>query len=176
MPESIKTARYEDRPSSKLSIGDYFTQHVVWVLLPFIGFAAGLGLRKLTKLPILEQPQNATNIFRKAEVKAAERAMANESNHYVMRNGEFWGLGAGGAVGTYRLWRANTKQQLEVDQVAKDVEKLRDMESTNSHLEKENGRLRQQIKFTERHTARTGATHADRALGSKGESTEIARH
>lgn len=162
MPESFKTQRYEDRPSSKLGVGDYIAKHVVWLFLPLIGFAAGFALRKVTKLPFLEKSGNTISdlMMNKSQRDAVHHAVT-QSGHYVMRRGEVWGGGLGGMYGTYRLWRANTAEQLEVDKINKTTEKLREMESATDYLTNENEQLRQQIRFSDRHKPQ-GTLHAEK--------------
>ena len=169
MPERFKTQRYEDRESSKVGPWEYVTKHVVFLLLPFIGFGVGLALRKTTNIPFLEAPQG---LFGKSAKQVAK--MAKETGQYVMRRGEAMGMGLGGIYGTYRLWSANTKEQLEVDKIAVDVEKLRGMESGNQYLARENEQLRQQIRFTERHTPQA-ATYAAQVEAGKENTADQAR-
>ena len=138
MPESFKTEKYEDRPSNKLGVMDYFTKQAVWTLVPFIGFGVGLAARKITKIPMLEQPSSPANFFLGKENRKTLREMADNSGKYVMRNGEAWGLGLGGFLAAYRLWGNNTKQQLEIDQLTTDITALRAMESPNAYLQREN--------------------------------------
>ena len=170
MPESFKTQRYEDRPSSKLGIGDYVTKHVVWLFLPFAGFAAGFALRKVTKLPFLEKSSSSITdlMMTKSQRDAVHKAVV-ESGQYVMRRGEAWGAGLGAMYGAYRLWRANTTEQLEVDKISKATVKLRDMESATAYLTNENEQLREQIRFSDRHQSQ-GASHAEKiATGHESE-------
>lgn len=159
MPESFKTQRYEDRPSSKLGFSEYLSQHVVWLFLPVAGFLAGLGLRKVTRIPMLEEvSQGLGGILDSKASRDALRQEANAAGSYIPRKAEMWGGLLGGAYGAFRLWRANTKQQLEVDTLSKDVEALRGMESANAHLAIENEQLAKQIRFSDRH-ARPAASH-----------------
>jgi hypothetical protein len=169
MPERFKTQRYEERESSKVGLWEYVTKHVPFVLLPFVGFAAGLALRKTTKIPFLEAPQG---MFGKTAKDVA--AAAAQTGQYVMRRAEGWGLLLGGAYSTYHLWSSNTKEQLEVEKITADVEKLRGMESGSQYLARENEQLRQQIRFSERHEPH-GASHASHVEASKENAAEAAR-
>ncbi len=155
MSESFKTEKYEDRPSSKLGVVNYFKDHMVWALLPFIGFGAGLGLRKLIKLPMLEMPGNPLSFLMSKEAKAEALKEVNKAAGYIPRRAEMAGLSLGGVYGTFRLWRGNTKQQMEVDHVAQAVTELRGIESGNQFLQAENAHLKQQMRFTDRHQPRT---------------------
>ena len=174
MPESFKTKRYEDRESSKLGLGDYFKSHVVWVLLPFIGAATGFGLRKVTKLSVLENFSNPFGLLMSKQGRAEFQEMAVRGGQFAMRRGEAWGLAIGGMISAFHLWSTNTKQQLEVDQIAKDVEALRSMESPTAYLKNENEQLRQQTRFSERHASQA-ASHAHQVVADKENSAETQR-
>lgn len=174
MPESFKTSRYEDRASSKIGFAGYLTQHVPFVLAPLIGFVAGIGLRKTTKIPLLEEvAEGGFGAVRSKASREALRNAANASANYIMRKAEAWGVGLGGMIATFHLWRSNTKQQLEVEQVNKAVESLRGMESANQFLQQENTQLRHQIKYFERHQA--SGSHASRLEASREEAGDIQR-
>ncbi len=175
MPESFKTQRYEERESSKLGIADYFKSHVLFgVLPPFIGGAIGLGLRKVTKLPALEKFSNPLGLFMSKQGRAEFQKLVAQGGQFAMRRGEAWGLGIGAMISAFHLWSTNTKQQLEVDKITKDVEALREMESGNAYLKKESEQLQRQIKFTDRHASR-GVSHVDHAAESKEAANEVAR-
>lgn len=162
MPESLRTQSYEDRPSSKLGVMDYIKNSVVYVLMPVVGIAVGLGLRKTTRLSVLEQPyEGISGMFRDGVTRQKMIDKANALKSYYPRQAEVWGLGVGGFFGAYKLWTNTTKMQLDVNQVVSSVETLRGMESANQFLERENRQLRQQLGFSERH-APTGASHAER--------------
>jgi hypothetical protein len=127
MPERLKTQSYEDRASSKIGVWDYFTKHVTWVLAPFAGMGVGHVLRRATKLSLLEGMSMIAGLKR----------------------GEAWGLGLGSMLAAYHLWKNNTTEQLQVDEIARDVEALRAMESSNSYLRRENEQLQRQLRFGE---------------------------
>jgi hypothetical protein len=55
MPENLKTERYEDRLSGKIGVVDYIANKAIWMLLPIVGFAGGLLLKTITKIPMLDQ-------------------------------------------------------------------------------------------------------------------------
>lgn len=138
MPESLKLPSYEERASSQLGVGDYLKKHVVSLLLPVVGFAAGLGLRKLIKHPMLDAPYVFPLFTPKAMRDAVE---AGAQGQYVWRNAESWGLKAGGVWGLYSLWRDRAKAQYSIDDVRSKVARLGAYESTNHYLARENAEL-----------------------------------
>ena len=162
MPESFRTRSYAERPSSQLGVMDYVKNSVIYVLMPVVGVAVGLGLRKTTKLNILQQPyEGIKGIFHDGVTRQGLVNAANAAKNYIPRQAEAWGFGIGAFFGAYKLWTNTAKMQMDVNQVTESVQKLRGMESANQFLARENEQLRQQLSFSERH-APAGAGHADR--------------
>lgn len=149
MSERLKIRSYDERDSSKLGVGDYIKKHVISIFLPFIGFGVGFGLRKITKLQWLEQPY-VFPFYTPRVVRAGVEESAKITGQYVGRNAETWGMKIGAFWGVYNLWRDKRKSQYGIDDVAKRVEQLKQFESANSYLARENEELRQQITFLDR--------------------------
>lgn len=170
MPESFRTRAYAERPSNQLGVWDYFKNSAIYVLMPVIGIAAGLGIRKVIKAPVLNAPyEGMGGLFRRGDVLNEAIEAANKAKHYIPRQAEVWGFGVGTAVGAYNLWKNTRKEQLDVGNITESVQKLHGMESANQFLARENDELRQQISFRDRHASQAPvASHAERHAPAAG--------
>ena len=147
MPESYKAPRYEDRPSSRIGLGDYARKYVLSLALPAIGFGAGLGLRKLLPKVKLLNDAYVFPFFTPKSVRAMVEAQSAATGHYVARNAESWGAKIGGAWGLYNLWRDRAKSQLGINDVQQQVLALKDVESPNDYLRRDNDHMRQELRL-----------------------------
>lgn len=144
MPDSLKLDAYEDRASSKLGVADYLRKHAFSVMLPFMGMGVGFGLRKVVKHPFLEQAY-VFPFFTPKAVRTAVEANAAATGTNVWRNSEVWGGKIAGVWGLYSLWRDRSQAQHGIDDVQKHVLTLKEHESADSYLARENAQLRYQL-------------------------------
>jgi hypothetical protein len=165
MPESLRTKSYDDRASSQLGVGDYILKHVISGLLPLIGIGVGYGLGK-----VMKESWFGKNYYNSGFVKrffgkdpqamAHLNEMAAQNPH--MQNGIIWGGKIGAAWVLYNLWKDQKASNLGVDDIQKELVKIKDNESTNSYLARENDQLFQQISWMDRDAGvKPNTSHAE---------------
>jgi hypothetical protein len=136
MSEKFTTQSYEDRESSKVGVGEYLRQTVVWGLGPLAAGAVGFFAARSLK-GVINKP-NIQPLIEKA------------------------GAGLGTFIAGYHAWHENTAKQKQVTDIVEQAQVLREMESPNTYLERENEQLRRQLQFTTLHPSRTSqGTHVE---------------
>lgn len=137
MTEKFNSQSYEERESSKIGLNDYIRQTAIWVIAPIAASVGGFFAARALK-NVIKNPSIQTKL-------------------------ENAGMSLGIPIIGYHAWHENTARQAEVGDIVQQAQILKDMESPNAYLEKENAQLRRQLEFTTLHPSRAAkGSHTER--------------
>lgn len=144
---------YEERPSQKVTWGDYLRKHVSLLLLPIALAGVGYMVGKNIKMtPISEETKKSGGILH-AYQTYMQMQFGSENKGQLFAA---YGSKIGVIISAFLAWKKKEQKRLEVSDVVESVKEIAPLHQTNEDLEKDNALVKKMIAFEQEKQAKLG--------------------